>query len=881
MKEYLSEDSVLEVKTYNDGDAVLADDFNTITVIANKVSTQIDNFDNKVSAKVNEFDSKVNSKVEEISTFIKNEKNEFNTVLDVVKTGVEETRVKANGVSEKIKDFEIFVNNKNDDIVANINNNKNELNAIANKNKEDLLAIASVKKDELITIANNQKDEYNALDTKIKVAADKLNTANEEFDTALSRLAESEGKLSTLKTTVDELNIDVGEITPNIEETKSIMKTLVSEVDYSDIDKIGTPKIEIVKNKFKFSSLAGKGFNYAGTWTPLKSYKGKDQYNEIDVVTYNGDMYACIKTNVASTVSLPNNTEYWEITVSASDKTKVIINNEKYPVLNFSSDPQTQLDNKLNKSDAPTKVSDLPNDVGYITASEFDERNTFRFKGIIEFYTNLPNNAKIGDAYLVNDPIKKTQVIYVYNNGWNPINEVTKEYCKTFASLEAMNNKVDKIEGKGLSECDFTSELKCKLENFSGGSEGGGNGIINYEKIELLEKAYPENLIYNDAEKTWSLPVKVDDFINIGDELIINISEMGNRDINYDMVYVCKNIEGLSYEDCLHSILGSKDTITYKKCCDNPVLDVDCWFVNGKQTCLFKDLGVESEVNTIFVFVSEYDQINDLEQNRLDYFATYLDEDFIGVVKSARNINGEDRVTYEFSFNGFSSSRFVDLLDGTAEFYFYYPASLVKVFKVIDGVEEEISFNKNAKYKNEYKPICKNCKNNFNDGTFVPIENNCIKAFLFVPKCYNDKNYQMPQSDYKREFGNLDYVFVGDIRLFANFDKAMECYRTKYELTEDQMNIITNFFSTMEGKALWQNENNSKWWQYIFLGEGLKYVELSTALLLFKGNAQETFSNAYVPVVQNSWITVDPLPHFTGKLCQFNKMTLIKKGKYV
>lgn len=55
---------------------------------------------------------------------------------------------------------------------------------------------------------------------------------------------------------------------------------------------------------------------------------------------------------------------------------------------------------------------------------------------------------------------------------------ISNEVLSAEVTASQLNNKVDKVAGKGLSTNDFTNELKTKLEslNTTGGNEGGGSG---------------------------------------------------------------------------------------------------------------------------------------------------------------------------------------------------------------------------------------------------------------------------------------------------------------------------------------------------------------------------------------------------------------------
>lgn len=898
---------------FKEGDVVLAEQFNAVQKIADK----LDNFDNEIA----------NTKIDLVE-FTQERKEEIKNSANNIASTLTETENKIKDIKQNIESYENQVNGKVNEIKTYVIQKKSEINectGAAIKTVEDAkseIYIANnilTESSKAVDLANrelqnsilrieNSEQKLDALNSEVVEIGNQLKEADAEINGQLQRVDKKinahlqkvdeeinsqinrvNEEINSQYRKVGEIDEEIKGIMPKIEESKSILNTLTSSVDYSEIDKAGTPRIDIVNNRFKFTSISGKGLNFAGQWAPLKRYCGKDQYNVIDVINYNDELYACLKTNVASPESLPNNNEFWEKILSVADKTSIKINGEVCSEMNFIADPQTQLNTKLNKSDAPVKVSDLQNDAGYITADEYNRANAIKIKGTIEFYTNLPSRADTGDAYIVNDPLNHTQTIYVYTDKWRAINEVTKEYCKKYATYDDVYRKVDKINGKGLSECDFTNELKTKLENLSGESEGGsgGNGgsgggsVVNYEKIELLDQTYVENLIF-DNDSTWKLPINVDDFIDVGDEIHINISEVGYSDRNHDMVYVCETMEVAAYESLLiTNPYSTEPDVDYVKCCDNPVKDVDCRFTD-RQRVVLKDLGVESTGKTIFVFVSEYDMVSDLEMDRLDYIISAEELNFESTTKTHRIIDGEQRVTYEVTFNGFSSSYYKENnLDNF--FYFYYPVSLVKVINEADGVESEIPFNKNAKFKKENKPIkCLNCGKYFSDGKTTPYYEKPLKLLHFVPKCYNEVKFGVPNyggNNYTNQIFKKDYVFVGDFDIVVNIDKAMQFFRNECILNDEMLGNLNDSLMPMKDKIIWQNYISNKWWEYFFLGMNFRYTDLKTALLLYKGNPQESFSNSFVPINNESYY-YDGYPIFSGNLIQFNKATLVKKGKF-
>jgi len=67
----------------------------------------------------------------------------------------------------------------------------------------------------------------------------------------------------------------------------------------------------------------------------------------------------------------------------------------------------------------------------------------------------------------------------------------TTKYCKDSTARSGLTNKVDKVAGKGLSEEDFTSTLKTKLDSVAAGAEV--NVQSNWNEADATSDAYIQN----------------------------------------------------------------------------------------------------------------------------------------------------------------------------------------------------------------------------------------------------------------------------------------------------------------------------------------------------------------------------------------------------
>lgn len=112
--------------------------------------------------------------------------------------------------------------------------------------------------------------------------------------------------------------------------------------------------------------------------------------------------------------------------------------------------------------------------------------------------------------------------------------------------LLALDNKVDKIPGKGLSTNDFTDVLKQKLEDLEGTKYRGA-----YTSLNALKQAYPEG-----ENETW----------HQGDSgFYADVGVEGSDDVRYvwdpnDFVWVQSSLAGLTPEQVKQLYLQNSDT---------------------------------------------------------------------------------------------------------------------------------------------------------------------------------------------------------------------------------------------------------------------------------------------------------------------------------
>lgn len=133
----------------------------------------------------------------------------------------------------------------------------------------------------------------------------------------------------------------------------------------------------------------------------------------------------------------------------------------------------TALTNYYTKTETDNAISEAIGNLGTL----------FRFKGRVDTVNDLPaSDNQQGDVYLVGaEDAPEYQEYYWTGTFFDYMGKTTSisliDYYKKSEVDNLLNNKVDKIEGKGLSTEDFTTELKNRL-----------NSLENYDDTALTAR---------------------------------------------------------------------------------------------------------------------------------------------------------------------------------------------------------------------------------------------------------------------------------------------------------------------------------------------------------------------------------------------------------
>lgn len=224
--------------------------------------------------------------------------------------------------------------------------------------------------------------------------------------------------------------------------------------------------------------------------TPKGVYSNETTYVKLDIVTYNGSSYVCLKESVGN---LPTNTEYWQLIASkgdngndghtpvkgvdyftqedieslnipselselSEDTTHRVVTDVEKETWNNKSDFSGSYNDLTDKPNIPSKTSDLTNDSGFITNSVnnlvnyylknevYTKEEVTQLIGAIqqfhyEVVQELPQTGANNIMYLVPKSTSQTNNVYdeyVYSNGWEKIGD-TEIDLSNYVTITMLN----------------------------------------------------------------------------------------------------------------------------------------------------------------------------------------------------------------------------------------------------------------------------------------------------------------------------------------------------------------------------------------------------------------------------------------------------------
>lgn len=270
--------------------------------------------------------------------------------------------------------------------------------------------------------------------------------------------------------------------------------------------------------------------------------------------------YSTIRLNRSTLDATTDNLTY--VSYRNSDSAKCLVTPRLINrIIKLAQDTETKLNNFLTNTDATDK-----------TISSWAEIQNF-LDGIkdtdtlIGIKTSILNDAK---EYVNNKNFVTSSSLTKSSIGLGNVDN-TSDLAKpvSTATQSALNNKVDKVAGKGLSTNDFTNAFKTKLEELSSSGSGNNYYIANIVNNKLV---IGENNIKN--------VISNGDAFYIEDEKVVSDTNV------FQSNWVVINVEGDSTDSYSIVALGKLGELLYNVVDGNPTWTINSSFVrkvSGKE----------------------------------------------------------------------------------------------------------------------------------------------------------------------------------------------------------------------------------------------------------------------------------------------------------
>lgn len=486
-------------------------DLDTKINLANTTKTSIDGS----IASANEKIDKASEKVNEISSKI-SEANETHQKLTTTKDDIAASLSDYNKKSAEIKSSSIDLESKNNELKATIvraDESNTTLNATIERSKESNTTLSGT--------VEESKTKNTELSSSITTATDlkgQLETKNKEASDNITSLDSKVSEGSQLKSDLDTATTNANQINTELKDTTSKANISKAQLDESKVSADELNK-NLLSNKDELTTLDNslKAENEKATKNisdlDTKSASGKQIIDDLNSATLKSET---AKTNLdeSNTKAIQTNTDL-KTTTQTADKTKTSLEQIKNESSTLSNELregnttansnieslksenqsaktnitglQTENQNALSKqetlSSETTKAEEAIERITELIASSTDLKNKLEqivASGDLDKYITDPKLREILTAYATKDDLSKIDVTSQLSDYAKTAN--VNEQIQSLSAL--LENKVDKVEGYGLSKNDYDDVEKEKLNNSI--SEIKFRSLAKQEKASLM-----------------------------------------------------------------------------------------------------------------------------------------------------------------------------------------------------------------------------------------------------------------------------------------------------------------------------------------------------------------------------------------------------------
>lgn len=381
------------------------------------------------------------------------------------------------------------LNKKVDTLEENVNNNIGKqvetLNSSINETKQDLASYKTTNQETLnkkVDVVDGKQLSTNDFTDSLK---QKLESLKNYDDTEIKNSIDKKANKTDIPTQTSSLINDSGYITKFVDDLTNYYKkgeTYTQEEINNKLSTIPKFKIEVV------SELPTT--NISSDTIYLKTISGVSP-NMYEEYIYVNNAWEKLGTQ---TVDLSGYAKTEDIPTKVSE-----LENDKNYLTEVPSD-------YAKKSEIPTKVSQLTNDSGYLTQHQDLSSYAKKSELFSKDYNDLTNKPTIPSKMseltqdvelgvneeeiveIINQNADEVEDVEIANNGnfdENNDNQIPTSLAVNNYLTQRIENKVDKVSGKGLSTNDLTNELLNKLNTLSNYDDTNVQKQINDIKLIL------------------------------------------------------------------------------------------------------------------------------------------------------------------------------------------------------------------------------------------------------------------------------------------------------------------------------------------------------------------------------------------------------------